>query len=309
LGLAPLSKLDEKTDKNLEERVLTAVKRLGRRYYSFAGLEQFKGKFDPEWSPRYILYPRNGLLPVAAALNTVTTYRPNRAGRGRRWLVFAAALAGIVFMSFPLAWLLNPRYANSALASHLGEPGQPYAWLFDALDVVSGLLSTVVLLECWRRLRSARHLQRLWAWVLGLTIASSIGTIAAALITLPAGYVEIDSIHGIHVTPQLVGHAAGSFVSSAGFVAAVVLWAVGIRKVATFQRRQLWLRWLLAALIVLSSTAGYVIGDAVPAVSPFIQRLFIGLYALWLPWLVYDVLFVVSRNKATKATEVTHLER
>ncbi len=75
LGLSPLSKLDEKDEKNLNERILSIVKQLGGRYYSFAGLEQFKGKFVPSWDPRFIVYQRGTrLLNVALALNNVVAY-------------------------------------------------------------------------------------------------------------------------------------------------------------------------------------------------------------------------------------------
>ncbi len=75
LGLAPLSQLDQKTDKNLNEHMLTIAKQLGGRYYSFAGLEQFKGKFVPQWAPRYIVYQKGTrLLNVLVALNSVVSY-------------------------------------------------------------------------------------------------------------------------------------------------------------------------------------------------------------------------------------------
>ncbi|MDL2341864.1 MAG: phosphatidylglycerol lysyltransferase domain-containing protein [Patescibacteria group bacterium] len=78
LGLAPLSKLEDQALENLSERILPLVKTLGSRYYSFSGLEQFKGKFRPEWEARYITY-NGGItrLPVViTALNSATAYKP-----------------------------------------------------------------------------------------------------------------------------------------------------------------------------------------------------------------------------------------
>jgi lysylphosphatidylglycerol synthetase-like protein (DUF2156 family) len=35
------------------------LKRFGNRFYSFRGVEQFKGKFQPLWHPRYLYYSGN----------------------------------------------------------------------------------------------------------------------------------------------------------------------------------------------------------------------------------------------------------
>ena len=77
LGLAPLSKLEDQSIENLSDRVLPLLRLLGSRYYSFSGLEQFKGKFRPEWEARYIIYSGNATrLPVIMnALNSATAYK------------------------------------------------------------------------------------------------------------------------------------------------------------------------------------------------------------------------------------------
>ncbi len=77
LGLAPLSKLEDRTLENLSEKLLPLVKILGSRYYSFSGLEQFKGKFRPAWEARYITYTGGvtRLPALITALNAATTYK------------------------------------------------------------------------------------------------------------------------------------------------------------------------------------------------------------------------------------------
>lgn len=77
LGLAPLSKLEDQTLENLSERLLPLIKLLGSRYYSFSGLEQFKGKFRPEWEARYITYEGGvtRLPAVITALNAATSIK------------------------------------------------------------------------------------------------------------------------------------------------------------------------------------------------------------------------------------------
>jgi phosphatidylglycerol lysyltransferase len=52
LGLAPLAGLDVSSSA-FEERVLAVGGRLVRRRYDVEGLARFKGKFDPDWIPRY----------------------------------------------------------------------------------------------------------------------------------------------------------------------------------------------------------------------------------------------------------------
>ena len=70
LGLSPLAGVDNLLDPGIHERLLLVVKRLGTRYYSFSGLEQFKNKFKPNWQPRFILYTKSptNLIGIARSL-------------------------------------------------------------------------------------------------------------------------------------------------------------------------------------------------------------------------------------------------
>ncbi len=65
LGLAPLSGIDKKVKQTVQNKLLLLVRLLGNRYYSFRGLEQFKGKFRPDWRPNYLYYQAApALLPL-----------------------------------------------------------------------------------------------------------------------------------------------------------------------------------------------------------------------------------------------------
>ena len=79
LGLAPLSKLTENST-TYSDKFLQVIKKIGRRYYSFEGLEQFKNKFEPEWEPRYIVYkgtPAN--LPyIILGLNSLINFKDKK---------------------------------------------------------------------------------------------------------------------------------------------------------------------------------------------------------------------------------------
>lgn len=57
LGMAPLSGLPDHRLAPLWARLGRLAVRHGAQFYNFAGLRQFKEKFDPVWTPAYILCP------------------------------------------------------------------------------------------------------------------------------------------------------------------------------------------------------------------------------------------------------------
>jgi phosphatidylglycerol lysyltransferase len=60
IGFAPLSGMELRDGKRpATEKLLLLLKRFGNRFYSFRGVEQFKGKFQPLWHPRYLYYSGN----------------------------------------------------------------------------------------------------------------------------------------------------------------------------------------------------------------------------------------------------------
>ncbi|MFI5240640.1 MAG: bifunctional lysylphosphatidylglycerol flippase/synthetase MprF [Candidatus Saccharimonadia bacterium] len=75
LGLAPLSGIEAGEGRTPEEKLLGYLYRSGGRIFSFAGLRQFKNKFEPEWHEKFLLY--NGgpqtLAQIALALSQVIT--------------------------------------------------------------------------------------------------------------------------------------------------------------------------------------------------------------------------------------------
>lgn len=57
IGFSPLSGIESREGKQLAaEKLLKLLKKFGNRYYSFKGVEQFKGKFQPVWHPRHLYY-------------------------------------------------------------------------------------------------------------------------------------------------------------------------------------------------------------------------------------------------------------
>jgi phosphatidylglycerol lysyltransferase len=65
LGLSPLSPGDQEKGNNAIEKALRFIYRHINYFYNFRGLHNFKEKFDPEWSPRYLIYPGIVYLPAA----------------------------------------------------------------------------------------------------------------------------------------------------------------------------------------------------------------------------------------------------
>jgi phosphatidylglycerol lysyltransferase len=57
IGLAPLSGINKQDGQPaFTNELLKIVRKLGSRYYSFQGVEQFKNKSQPAWHPRYLYY-------------------------------------------------------------------------------------------------------------------------------------------------------------------------------------------------------------------------------------------------------------
>lgn len=57
MGLSPLAGVGDKTGDAIIERAVHYIYEHMNRFYSFKGLHAFKAKFQPKWSPRYLLYP------------------------------------------------------------------------------------------------------------------------------------------------------------------------------------------------------------------------------------------------------------
>lgn len=69
LGLSALSGVGEKSGDPAVEKALHYIYEHINQFYNFKGLYEYKNKFGPSWSPRYLIYPGPGaLLPSVLAL-------------------------------------------------------------------------------------------------------------------------------------------------------------------------------------------------------------------------------------------------
>jgi phosphatidylglycerol lysyltransferase len=67
LGMAPLAGLDKHPLAPIWHKIGNSIYRLGRDFYNFDGLYQYKNKFDPTWQSRYLAAPP-GLSATSALL-------------------------------------------------------------------------------------------------------------------------------------------------------------------------------------------------------------------------------------------------
>lgn len=66
LGLSPLAGVGEKAEDHPIERAVYFLYEHINHFYNFKGLFQYKAKFHPVWSPRYLIYAGPTALPRAA---------------------------------------------------------------------------------------------------------------------------------------------------------------------------------------------------------------------------------------------------
>lgn len=281
LGLSPLSGIEALSSSGgTPERLLAVLKRIGRKYYSFGGLEQFKNKFEPHWQPRYIYYRGRPtqLLAIGQALSkSVSVPAKNTKLKWTHSINWFAALA---FAAFPLGYITNPA-ASGELVSVLGEPGEPFAWLFNTLDVSSGIALVVGTLLIWLHVRPTNVLHR--AALLALA-SGGFGTIVAALIPLP------DSGSSLSVAAQSMLHSASSTLAFGGILAAAVLILIhNWRQQKTGKAFACLLATLLGITVASAATAHEPIGAV-------IERILIAAYAL----LIIVLSYILSRSGTTR---------
>lgn len=262
LGLSPLSGIEDRDKNTMPERLLTALKKLGGAYYSFSGLEQFKNKFEPDWQARYIYYQGAPTRLIGAARNLNRAVTLPVAGRTRRVAIgIMSVVAAIGYASFPFGFLTNPPRAIHGLASQLGSAGQPYAGLFNGLDILSGLLLLTIIGLLWARLRPEAQLSRIMLICFGV---GAISTMFAAAAPLPR--------HTFSVT-QVELHDIFSALSLLGFTGAAFCFV---------RLRSAWLHilgWLLYAMVAAIALSVIYQGTFFGSIS---QRLQIILTAIWM---------------------------
>ena len=87
MGMAPLANVGTEEDSFLEEKVANLVYVFAQRFYSFSGLQRYKEKFSPIWSPKYIVYPKRTwlLFDMIAILRIDNRKIEDRLKKRRLW--------------------------------------------------------------------------------------------------------------------------------------------------------------------------------------------------------------------------------
>ena len=288
LGLAPLSKIDNQPQ-SIVKYILRTLKQLGNRYYSFSGVEQFKGKFAPQWSNRYITYSGGSrtLITLARALTNISSVTTKNSYP--KWIMPAVGISALLYSSFILAPLLNGQYFINGLVSALGQRGQPYSWLFNILDIISGLLLSIVLFWVLKHKKTDSKLLLISTWAL---LINSIGIVLAALIPLPTDFQSESHLTLLMIeNPFVISHGIGSFVNSAGLFTAALCYLIYCKQIKHFS-----FKTLLAIVILFVATFGFIIGYSLKSSGPTLQRIYIISSSLFVYLLIYYLVSNKPKN-------------
>jgi phosphatidylglycerol lysyltransferase len=71
LGMAPLTGIEHRELASLWNRMAAFIARHGEHFYNFQGLRQYKEKFSPVWTPKYLATP--GGLSLPRVIANITT--------------------------------------------------------------------------------------------------------------------------------------------------------------------------------------------------------------------------------------------
>lgn len=238
----------------------------------------------------YLMRVKNAHISTKTVINTrlflycsdaMINYK--KTNRTYEALVFLAALiSGASYASFPLAIVLNPEFAWSGAVSRLGQEGQPYAWLFNNSDTISGLAGLVL---AFLLLLKLRNLPLILRYGIVSLLICNVGTLLAAVFSLPPGMGVVEHLSAIKFSDTATAlHLLASVINTGGFVAALSLWGL-------WSYRTLGLGWRVKFVITLLilNILSFGIGQYDMLTGSITQRLFILGYAVWLLIFVNDI--------------------
>jgi hypothetical protein len=134
-----------------------------------------------------------------------------------------ASIAGVLYSSWPLGYILNPTINRNQLASALEAIHQPYNWVFIGGDVSSSLLMILICWWLWRHYHRKKQ-RAVLGFVLINVVIFGLGTIFDTLLPehcLPTA-VTCPSWQHDHL---LLAHGVFSILASVClFLALLVLW-------------------------------------------------------------------------------------
>lgn len=205
LGLSPLAGLKDIKDPDLSERVLSIIKILGARYYSFKGVEQFKNKFRPIWQPKYILYEGRspGLFKITRALSKASAISKPKSSR-KIILYVLGIIASVSFVNFTLSYPLG--LSSIGYVSRLEQRGTAYNWLFIIADIIAG---TII---CYLAYLGVKHSKKpILKLKYSLFALGGVGNIIAVLAPIRS---SADYLHSIFSAISILGFFGAIFMDA-----------------------------------------------------------------------------------------------
>ena len=135
------------------------------------------------------------------------------AGHKKQFLLVLAIVAGVFFNNWLLGPILNPHlFSNNGSVSEFSAGGQPYAWIFRALDVLSGLLMVVLALVARRVMVRAK----ISSWLAGTALVLGLANAVDALFVISCSNTVSPNCNiPINLSPshfQLPSHAYSSII-------------------------------------------------------------------------------------------------
>lgn len=196
----------------------------------------------------------------------------------------ASVIAGVIYNSWPLGYLLNPLVSRSGLASELGAIGQPYNWVFIVLDIISGVLVVLVTVLLWNM--SSKLMQKV---VLANFALFGIMTALSAAIPMTCEP-SLTSCPPLSRQPWLVVHGLASILASVClFVSVCLVWWQKRQQTGAGVMSILLAGWTLFG--VLSVYFFFVTGPGYLA-----QRYYITLCSVWMVLLPFMLDIVPKRR-------------
>ena len=209
------------------------------------------------------------------------------------WLTTALAfLAAVIYCSWPLGYVLNPRVSDSGgLASELGAIGQPYNWVFIVGDVIAGVLIMIITGMLLKKMLKRQ------TWLVAVLVCYALFglfTLIDALLPMSCDPSIAKVCPSIAHDPLLIVHGMASILASVFlFLSALFVW---------WQFRATPAAWFTSTIMV-----GYVVfGVAsfifffVPGPGSLSQHYYITLCSLWA--VALPVILLNMRKSTPRAT-------
>lgn len=223
LGLAPLAGVEGNA---AADRVI-ALARGYTSLFNFAGLQEFKAKWQPRWEPRYFAYPTTVGLPRAAAATALAGERPSSGTRLDALARIATRFPLSIALVGTLVWFMlvtedDPGF-HASLVNALGLDWQSLTagelWRIPGSALIqedSGIAWTIVALLAAIPLAEARFGWRVT--LAGFFLADAVSVMLVLVILRLAGAAGIPGANAL-TTSLDAGSSAGLLALLAGWIA------------------------------------------------------------------------------------------